>query len=93
MIDIKGVTNEEERDQQPRTPVFLIQKDFVKGLNLRTAIFYHQEFGAGLRPYSGLGTTGEVPIAKLNLIEVSSYANMSKDATELGLHRIFKYIA
>jgi len=39
---IKGVTNETNRDQQPRTPVFLIQKDFVKGLNLRTAIFYHQ---------------------------------------------------
>lgn len=64
----------------------------MKGLNLRTAIFYHQDFGAGLRPYSALGATGEVPITKMNLIEISSYANMSKDATELGLNRIIKYI-
>lgn len=77
---------------QPRTPVFLIQKDFVKGLPLRTAIFYQQEFGAGLRPYSAIGSTGEVPVTKMNLVEVSSYANMSKDATELGINRIIKYI-
>jgi hypothetical protein len=64
----------------------------VKGVNLRTAIFYHQEFGAGLRPYSAIGATGEVPITKMNLVEISSYANMSKDATELGLNRVIKYI-
>lgn len=46
----------------------------------------------GLRPYSAIGATGEVPITKMNLIEVSSYANMSKDATELGISRIIKYI-
>lgn len=91
-VRLKGVTNELERDQQPRTPVFLIQKDFVKGLNLRTAIFYHQDFGAGLRPYSAMGATGEIPIAKMNLIEIASYANMSKDAVELGLTRIIKYL-
>lgn len=87
------MTNEEERDRQPRTPVFLIQKDFLKGVTLRTAVFYHQDFGAGLRPYSATGATGEVPVTKLNLIEVASYANMSKDATELGVNRIIKYMA
>jgi hypothetical protein len=35
----------------------------------------------GLRPYTALGSTGDVPITKMNLIEVASYANMSKDAT------------
>lgn len=40
-----------------------------------------------------MGTTGDVPITKMNLIEISSYANMSKDATELGLNRIIKYIS
>ena len=45
-----------------------------------------------MRPYSALGATGEIPITKMNLIEISSYANMSKDATELGLNRIIKYI-
>jgi hypothetical protein len=28
----------------------------------------------------------------MNLVEISSYANMSKDATELGLNRVIKYI-
>lgn len=41
-VRLKGVTNEKERDLKPRIPVFLIQKDFVKGLPLKTAIFYHQ---------------------------------------------------
>jgi hypothetical protein len=72
--------------------VFLIQKDFVKGMNLKTAIFYHQEFGMGLRPYSSLGQNGEVPITKMNMIEISSYANMTKDATETALNRIIKYL-
>lgn len=92
-VRLKGVTNEEQRDNQPRNPVFLIQKEFLKGVNLRTAIFYHQEFGSGLRPYAALGATGEVPVTKMNLIEVASYANMPKDATELGINRIIKYIA
>lgn len=38
----QGVTNEKERDLKPRIPVFLIQKEFVKGLPLKTAIFFHQ---------------------------------------------------
>ncbi len=41
-VRLKGVTNEQERDKNPRTPVFLIQKDFVKGVNLKSAIFYQQ---------------------------------------------------
>jgi hypothetical protein len=53
----------------------------VKGLPLKSAIFYHQEFGLGLRPYVSLGTTGDVPVTKMNLIEISSYSNLSKDAT------------
>jgi hypothetical protein len=35
----------------------------------------------GLRPYSTLGQNGDVPITKMNLAEISSYANMTKDAT------------
>lgn len=40
-----------------------------------------------------MGTTGDVPVTKMNLIEIASYANMSKDATELGINRIIKYIS
>lgn len=61
------MTNENNRDKKPRNPVFLIQKDFVKGLNLKTAIFYHQEFGMGLRPFSAFGQIGEVPVTKMNI--------------------------
>lgn len=36
-------------------------------MNLKTAIFYHQEFGFGLRPYNTFGQIGDVPITKMNL--------------------------
>ena len=35
----------------------------------------------GMRPYAAIGATGDVPITKMNLLEVSTYANLSKDAT------------
>ena len=90
---MQGVTNEKERDLKPRIPVFLIQKEFVKGLPLKSAIFFHQEFGMGMRPYAALGATGDIPITKMNILEVSTYANLSKDATELAINRIIKYIS
>lgn len=61
-------------------------------MNLKTAIFYHQEFGMGLRPYSAFGQSGDVPITKMNIVQISSYANMTKDATETALNRIIKYL-
>lgn len=59
--------------------MFIISKDFVKGLNLKSGIFFHQEFGSGLRAYSIYGSNGEVPVTKANFIEIASYANMTKD--------------
>jgi hypothetical protein len=70
-----------------------VAKEFVHGLDLKPGIFYHQEFGAGIRPYTVYGSNGEVPVTKINLTEVSSYANMSKDSTELALHRIIKHLS
>lgn len=35
----------------------------------------------GLRPYSTTAQNGDVPITKMNIAEISSYANMTKDAT------------
>lgn len=68
-------------------------KEFVKGKDLKAGIFYHQEFGAGIRPYTVYGSNGEVPVAKINLTEVASYANMSKDSVELALNRIIKHLS
>ena len=61
-------------------------------MNFKTAIFFHQEFGMGLRPYSAFGQNGDVPITKMNLVEISSYANMTKDATEIAINRLIKYL-
>jgi hypothetical protein len=61
-------------------------------MNFKTAVFYHQDFGMGLRPYSAFGQNGEVPITKMNIAEISSYANMTKDATDIGLNRLIKYL-
>ena len=71
----------------------MIQKDFVKGIPLKTAIFYHHDFGKGIRPYTSMGTTGEVPITKMNILEIASYANTDKDQAQLGVNRIIKYIS
>jgi hypothetical protein len=46
----------------------------------------------GLRPYSAFGQNGDVPITKMNIVEISSYANMTKDATEIALNRLIKYL-
>jgi len=92
-VRLKGVTNPEDRDLRPRNPIFVVAKEFVHGLDLKPGIFYHQEFGAGIRPYTVYGSNGEVPVTKINLTEVSSYANMSKDSTELALHRIIKHLS
>lgn len=45
---IKGVTNPEERDKQFRQPVFLVSKEFVLGMNVRTGIFIDRH----LRPFN-----------------------------------------
>jgi hypothetical protein len=90
---MQGVTNPDERDLRPRNPIFVISKDFVKGKDIKPGIFYHQEFGAGLRPYTVYGSNGEVPVTKINLTEVASYANMSKDSVELALNRILKHLS
>ena len=37
-VDMKGSTNPSDRDRQERFPVFLVAKDFVSGVTLRTAI-------------------------------------------------------
>lgn len=37
-VDLKGSTNPNNRDKQERFPVFLVSKDFVSGITLRTAI-------------------------------------------------------
>lgn len=78
-VRLKGVTNPVERDLRPRNPVFIISKDFALGVPIKSGIFFHQEFGSGIRAYSIYGSNGEVPVAKANFTEIASYANMTKD--------------
>ena len=49
-VDLAGTTNPAIRDRQERLPVFLVAKDFCRGMSLRSAI----AGGAGtgqLRPF------------------------------------------
>ena len=92
-IRLKGVTNPQDRDLRPRNPVFIISKDFVKGLEIKSGIFFQQEFGSGMRAYSIYGSNGEVPIAKANFTEVASYANMTKDNVETAVNRVIKHLS
>lgn len=37
-LDLAGLTNPDQRDTQTRTPVFVVSKDFVYGIRMRTGI-------------------------------------------------------
>ena len=65
----------------------------MKGKDLKTGIFYHQDFGAGLRPYGVYGSNGEIPQAKANYAEIAAYANMDKDNASLAVNRMIKHLS
>lgn len=92
-VNLGGVTNPEDRNILPRTPVFVVSKEFVKGRKFTPGIFYHQDFGKGVRPFAVHGVNGEIPQTKLNMVEISSYANMDKDKTTLALNRVIKQLS
>ncbi|KAM3134464.1 hypothetical protein pb186bvf_013430 [Paramecium bursaria] len=87
-VILDGVTNPIERDRQPRQPVFLVGKEFVSGMNLKTAI----AIGRQLRPYN-IQTSGLIQHTIINYAEIALYANQNKDSAKLAVHRVVKSLA
>lgn len=42
LVDLAGTTNPNERDKQVREPVFIVGKDFVSAVNLKTGIAHNR---------------------------------------------------
>jgi len=51
--------------------VFLVGKDFVSAVTLRTGVAH--KGGSTLRPYDIKGASGIIPKVKINYTEVASY--------------------
>jgi hypothetical protein len=59
-----------------REPTFIIGKDFVPGLQVRSGI---ANAGGQIRPYEIRGSSGIVPKVKVNYTEIGAIAGVTKE--------------
>lgn len=83
------MTNPEQRDLRQRIPVFLISKEFVKGLTIQTGICS----GGNLRPFSMKGVISGLPQAKINFTDIGSGIGLDKDNTRICIERVIRELA
>ena len=83
---LKGVTNPQQRDVRLRRPVFLVSKEFVKGMNIGTGIVS----GGSLRPFSMKGAISGIGETKVNFTEIGIYAGVDKDNARVCVERVIK---
>ena len=69
-----------------RKPVFIIAKEFVKGLHIKGGIY--SDFG--IRPFSLTGVISGLGQAKANYTEIGTYANLDKDTARVCIERIIR---
>ena len=86
---IKGVTNPEQRDKQLRKPVFLLSKDFVKGMNLSSGICSSSQ----IRPYTGKGVAGKISRVSCNFFEIGEISGQGKDKSKACINRMLYSLA
>lgn len=79
----KGVTNPKERDIRKRRPIFIISKDFGRGINCKPGMYTEQ----GIRPHSMTGVVSGLGVAKINYTEIGSYCNMDKDEAKICVEK------
>ena len=85
----KGVTNPDQRDLRLRVPVFLINKEFVKGVTIQTGIIS----GGNIRPFSMKGVISGLGQAKVNYTEIGFNAGLEKDVAKICVERVIKELA
>eukprot|EP00825_Cyclidium_porcatum_P030349 TRINITY_DN3217_c0_g1_i3.p1 TRINITY_DN3217_c0_g1~~TRINITY_DN3217_c0_g1_i3.p1 ORF type:complete len:298 (+),score=35.13 TRINITY_DN3217_c0_g1_i3:198-1091(+) len=88
-VNLKGCTNPNIRDKQLRIPIFIVNKDFVKGLDLQSAI----GTAVTIRPYAVYGSNGKIPVTKINFTEIGCYCSKSKDQTKIAVDRVIKQLS
>lgn len=85
----KGVTNPDQRDLRLRRPVFIINKEFVKGKVIKSGIVTN----FGLRPYSVTGVVSGLGETKINYTEIAINSGMEKNEAKVCIERIFKQMS
>lgn len=65
-VNLYGTTNENERHKDVREPVFIVSKDFAKGLKLKSAVYRD----SGLRPLVISSTAGKIQTLSLAFNEL-----------------------
>jgi hypothetical protein len=79
------------RDKQFRDPVFIVSKDFVSAVTLRTGIAHNK--GAQVRPYEIKNGSGIIPISKANYTEVGVNCGLSKDVSRAACEQVFRFMS
>ena len=87
-VNLIGTTNPQNRDHQIREPVFMVGKDFVSGVVLKTGISHNR--GAQIRPMALNGASGIIPLVKINYVEVGLFCGLTKDECRRGCEQMFR---
>lgn len=88
-LNIKGVTNPDQRDKQFREPVFIIHKDFLNGASIQSGLHTDQ----GVRAFNLTGMCGSIQMIQANFSEIAIQANCSKENVRIALERVFRQIS
>lgn len=74
-----------------REPVFIVGKDFVSAVYIKSGMAHNK--GAQVRPFDNKGVCGIVPKVKINYTEVSTHCALNKDVCKTGCEQIFRYLS
>ncbi|KRX05153.1 hypothetical protein PPERSA_06787 [Pseudocohnilembus persalinus] len=85
-VTLSGVTASEIHDKKERQPIFLINKEFIKGQQIKQGICTNQ----GIRPASFFGLTGQIQTQQINYYEIACQVNTSKEVVKYSLQKDYK---
>ena len=88
LVFTQGTTNPQARDHQYREPVFMIGKDFVSAVTIKSGISHCG--GAQIRPLELKGSSGIIPKVKINYCEVGLFCGQSKDECRKACEQMFR---
>ncbi|KAL4471529.1 hypothetical protein ABPG74_008422 [Tetrahymena malaccensis] len=88
-VNLDGTTNEYERDKEEREPVFIISKDFAKGLNLKSGVY---RLGGIIRPLVLSSTSGKIQQTLCSYQEIASISQLNKEEVKYSVERIIRRI-
>ncbi|EAR94641.2 EF-hand protein (macronuclear) [Tetrahymena thermophila SB210] len=88
-VNLDGTTNEYERDKEEREPVFIISKDFAKGLNIKSGVY---RLGGIIRPLVLSSTSGKIQQTLCSYQEIASISQLNKEEVKYSVERIIRRI-